>query len=56
MFSIIKLELLKKEYNDAITTTYYNYILHLAISQGQNEVVLKFLEKVPSSQKKGKIY
>ena len=47
------IEILKKEYNDTI---YYNYIVPLAISQGQDEVVLNFLEKVPSSQKKGKIY
>ena len=59
MFSVIRsfdpIEILEKEYSATITTTYYNYILHLAISQGQNEVVLKFLEKVPSSQKKSTI-
>ena len=57
MFSVIRsfdpIEILKKEYSDTI---YYNYIVPLAIFQGQDEVVLNFLEKVPSSQKKGKIY
>ena len=57
MFSVIRsfdpIEILEKEYNDMI---HYNYIVPLAISRGQYEVVLKFLEKVPSSQKKGKIY
>ena len=55
MYSVIRsfdaIEFLKKEYNDTITTTYYSYIVSRAISQGQHEVVLKFLEKVQSSQK-----
>ena len=59
MFSVIRnfdpIVLLEEEYNDTITTNYHNYIIHLAISQGRYEVVWKFLEKVPSSQKKCKI-
>ena len=46
------IETLKKEYNDKL---YYNSMIHVGISQGQYEVVWKFLEKVPSSKKKGKI-
>ena len=57
MFSVISsltsIEILEKEYNETID---YNYFVHLAISRGQYEVVVKFLKKVPSSQKKGKIY
>ena len=57
MFSVIRnfipIEILEKEYD---ATIYYNYTVHLAISRGQYEVVLKFLEKVPSLQKKGKVY
>ena len=46
------IEILKKEYNYKL---YYNSIIHIGISQGQYEVVWKFLEKVPSLQEKGKI-
>ena len=56
MFSVIRsfdpIEVLEKEYDD---TKYYNFILHVGISQGQYEVVWKFLEKVPCPKKKGKI-
>ena len=59
MFSVIRsfdpMKFIEREYNDTITTTYYSYIIHLAISQGRYEVVWKFLEKVPSSQKKSTI-
>ena len=44
------IEILKKEYNYKL---YYNSIIHIGISQGQYEVVWKFLEKVSSSKKKG---
>ena len=44
------IETLKKEYNDKL---YYNSMIHVGISQGQYEVVWKFLEKEPSSKKRG---
>ena len=45
---------LQKEYNDKL---YYNYLIYSAISQGQHDVVSKFLKKVTSFEEKGdKIY
>ena len=56
MFSVFRsfdpIEVLGKEYDD---TMHYNSMLHVGISQGQYEVVWKFLEKEPSSKNKGKI-
>ena len=49
------IEIFTMKYNDTLSTFYKDWVSE-AISQGQYEVVLKFLEKVPSSQKKGKIY
>ena len=46
------IETLKIEYNDKLD---YNSMIHFEISQGQYEVVWKFLEKEPSSKNKGKI-
>ena len=43
-------ETLQKEYDDKL---YYKLLVSVAISQGQYEVVSKFLEKVPRLEKKG---
>ena len=45
--------ILKMEYNDTLSTFYKDWVSE-AISQGQYEVVWKFLDKVSSSRNKGK--
>ena len=54
MFSVIRnfdpTEPLKKEYNDKL---HYNFWASEAISQGHHELVLNFLEKVPSVERRG---
>ena len=47
--------ILKMKYNDTLSTFYKDWVSE-AISQGQYEVVWRFLEKLPSSQEKGEIY
>ena len=44
----------KDENNDTLSTFYKDWV-SLVISQGQYDVVWKFLEKLPSSQEKGEI-
>ena len=48
-----QVEILKKEYNDKFS---YNILVSLAISQGLYDDVLKFLEKVPSSEDRGRFF
>ena len=44
------MEFIKKEYNYKLR---YNYWVSVAISRGHYELVLIFLEKVPSIERKG---
>ena len=48
---IRKFEFHLHEYNDKLR---YNYFVHVAISQGYHEFAMNFLEKVPSSAKRGR--
>ena len=49
--SLIGMKYLEGKYNDNI---HYNYYVSLAISRGQYEVVLNFLEKVLTSEERGR--
>ena len=44
---------LREEYDDKLT---YNYLIYASITKGEHDLVSKFLQKVPNTNKKGDLY